>query len=127
MVEYLEDVNSKELLLVISSAEGVYAKRKESDVTCLQDIDTEHGSMNIKPNLGIVSARSHLIYGKPYMYQIELVGRPLRMTTHNLQEAKGYVRPTIHADSLDELIKATPFRDQYFEFELGQNKLDTPS
>ncbi len=27
------------------------------------------------------------------------------MTTHNLQEAKGYVRPTIHADSLDELIE----------------------
>ena len=83
--------------------------------------------MNIKPNLGVVSARSHLIYGKLYMYQIELVGLPLRMTTHNLQEAKGYVRPTIHADSLDELIKATPFRDQYFEFELEQDKLDTPS
>ena len=83
--------------------------------------------MNIKPNLGVVSARSNLIYGKLYMYQIELVGLPLRMTTHNLQEAKGYVRPTIHADSLDELIKATPFRDQYFEFELEQDKLDTPS
>ena len=84
-------------------------RERYQNVTCLQDIDTKHGSVNIKPNLGVVSARSHLIYGKPYMYQIELVGRPLRMTTHKLQKAKGYVSPTIHTDSLNELIKATPF------------------
>lgn len=50
MVEYLEDDDLKEFLLVFSSAEEVYAKRK-------------------------VSERSHLIYSKLYMYQIELVGR----------------------------------------------------
>lgn len=77
------------------------------NVTCLKDIDTKHGSMNINPNSGVVSARSHRIYSKLYEYQTELVGRPLRMITHNLQEAKGYVRPTIHADSLDALVEAT--------------------
>lgn len=54
------------------------------NVTCLKDIDTEHGSMNINPNSGVVSANSHLIYGKLYLYQTELVGRLLRMITHNL-------------------------------------------
>jgi hypothetical protein len=64
MVGYLEDDDSKELLLFFSSAEEVYVKRKVSECNVSKDIDTEQGSMNINPNSGVVSARSHLIYGK---------------------------------------------------------------
>ncbi len=59
------------------------------NVTCLKDIDTGHGSININPNSGVVSARSHLIYGKLYLYQTELVGQQYVNGTKTYCEKRG--------------------------------------